>query len=55
VAPKTRRRLVVEQLEDRLTPSTTAVPWPNPGHLTLSFAPDGTSTGQLASTLFQLR
>jgi Matrixin len=53
VAPKTRRRLTVEQLEDRLTPSTTAVPWPNPGHLTLSFAPDGTSTGQLASTLFQ--
>jgi hypothetical protein len=53
VAPKTRRRLVVEQLEDRLTPSTTSVPWPNPGHLTLSFAPDGTSTGQLASTLFQ--
>jgi hypothetical protein len=53
VAPKTRRRLNVEQLEDRLTPTTTAVPWPNPGNLTLSFAPDGTSTGQLSSALFQ--
>jgi hypothetical protein len=40
-------------LEDRLTPATTAVPWPDPGHLTLSFAPDGTSTGQQASALFQ--
>lgn len=50
---KTRRRLKLEQLEDRLNPSTTAVPWPNPGHLTLSFAPDGTSTGQLSSSLFQ--
>jgi hypothetical protein len=53
VAPKTRRRLKLEQLEDRLTPSTTAVPWPDPGHMTLSFAPDGTSTGQLGSSLFQ--
>ena len=53
MAQKTRRRLFLEHLEDRLTPSTTAVPWPNPGHLTLSFAPDGTSTGQLSSTLFQ--
>jgi hypothetical protein len=53
VALRSRRRLLLEQLEDRLTPSTTAVPWPNPGHLTLSFAPDGTSTGQLSSTLFQ--
>ena len=53
VAPKTRRRLCLEQLEDRLTPTTTAVPWPNANHLTLSFAPDGTSTGQLSSSLFQ--
>ncbi len=52
MSPKTRRRLFLEQLEDRLTPSTTGVPWPVPGHLTLSFAPDGTSTGQQGSTLF---
>jgi hypothetical protein len=54
VAPKSRRRRPqLELLEDRLALSTTAVPWPNPGHLTLSFAPDGTSTGQQTSTLFQ--
>src|SRR5262249_5692944 len=53
VAPKSRRRFSLEQLEERLALSTTAVPWPNPGNLTLSFARDGTSTGQQASTLFQ--
>ncbi len=51
--PKTRRRLFLEPLEDRLTLSTTAVPWPDPGHLTLSFPRDGTSTGQQGSTLSQ--
>jgi hypothetical protein len=50
---KPRRRPFLELLEDRLALSTTAVPWPNPGNLTLSFAPDGTSTGQQASSLFQ--
>ncbi len=53
MSPKPRRRLFLEQLEDRLTPSTTAVPWPNPGHLTLSFPREGSSTGQQGSTLFQ--
>jgi len=49
------RRLVVEQLEDRLTPSSSiwGVPWPNPGHLTLSFVPDGTQAGLGTSNLFQ--
>jgi hypothetical protein len=47
------RQLVVEQLEDRLTPATYGIPWPNPGHLTLSFAPDGTQAGLGASNLFQ--
>ncbi len=44
--PKPSRRLVVEQLEDRLTMSTTSVPWPDPGHLTFSYVPDGTVVGQ---------
>ena len=39
-----RRRLVVEILEDRAVPATFGVPWNDPGHLTLSFAPDGTAT-----------
>lgn len=53
MALKSRRRFYLEQLEARLVLSTTAVPWPNPGNLTLSFVPDGTSTGQQTSTLFQ--
>jgi hypothetical protein len=49
-----RTRLVVERLEDRLTPATTwNVPWPDPGHLTLSFAPDGTDVGGTPNALFQ--
>src|SRR5438876_781461 len=36
----------VELLEDRLTPSNTGVPWPDPGHLRLSFVPDGAAVGQ---------
>jgi hypothetical protein len=34
-----------QQLEDRTLPHTTfGIPWADPGHLTLSFAPDGTAT-----------
>ena len=33
------------QLEDRAMPHTAfGIPWADPGHLTLSFAPDGTAT-----------
>jgi hypothetical protein len=46
-------RLVLEQLEDRLAPAIYGTPWPDPQHLTLSFAPDGTLGGVSASNLFQ--
>ncbi len=42
--PPPKRRLSVELLEDRLTP-TTGVPWYDAGSLSLSFLPDGTDTG----------
>jgi hypothetical protein len=48
-----RLRLNLEQLEDRLTPAMWGVPWPDPGHLTMSFVPDGTSVGGTPSVLFQ--
>ena len=37
-------RLAVAALEDRSLPTTWGIPWGDPGHLTLSFAPDGTAT-----------
>jgi hypothetical protein len=46
------RPLVVDRLEDRLTPSTTGVAWPDGSHLTLSFVPDGTKVGDSQSNLF---
>src|SRR6516164_6196523 len=46
------RRLALEVLEDRTAPAVFGVPWSDPTHLTLSFAPDGTSIGGQASTLF---
>jgi hypothetical protein len=48
-------RPIVERLEDRITPSSGiwGVPWPNPGHLTLSFVPDKTQAGLGTSNLFQ--
>lgn len=50
-----RTQLLVELLEDRLAPATFAVPWPDPQHLTLSFAPDGTQVvGGSPSQLFSL-
>ncbi len=50
----TRRSLIgcgFIQLEDRTLPSTFGVPWADPTRLTLSFAPDGTSTPVGASNL----
>jgi hypothetical protein len=48
-------RPTVERLEDRLTPSNSiwGTPWPNPGHLTLSFVRDGTQAGLGTSNLTQ--
>jgi hypothetical protein len=47
------RRLVVELLEGRLTPSTLGDPWLDPQHLTLSLVPDGTLAAGAPSTLFR--
>ncbi len=48
-----RQRLVLEFLEDRAVPATFGVPWSDPSHLTLSFAPDGTPIAGHTSSLFQ--
>src|SRR4051812_38222027 len=45
-----RPRLGVTRLEDRRTPAA-GNPWPDAGHLTLSFAPDGTDVGGAPSRL----
>jgi hypothetical protein len=47
-----RRPLNLEVLEDRTVPSTLSAVWPDPGHLTLSFAPDGTNASTGPSNLF---
>src|SRR5262245_60315926 len=48
-------RLSLTDLEPRYTPATWNSPWPDASHLTLSFAPDGTTVGgsvnQLAAAL----
>jgi hypothetical protein len=49
---KTRLRL--EFLEDRCVPATWGNPWPDPSHLTLSFAPDGTAVDNGTSSLFSM-
>ncbi len=46
-------RLALEALEHRLVPVTWGNPWPSAGPLTVSFVPDGTSTGGQPSNLFQ--
>jgi hypothetical protein len=51
---KPSRRLCLEQLEERCTPTTYNNPWPDPRHLTLSFAPDGTVMGSHANQLNSL-
>lgn len=45
--------LGVEQLESRDVPTLWGYAWPDPTHLTLSFAPDGTSVGGQSSNLHQ--
>jgi predicted Zn-dependent protease len=47
------RPLTLEVLEDRITPVTFGVAWPDPGHLTVSFAPDGTQAAGAPSSLFR--
>ena len=47
-----RSRLAVVPLEDRATPAQFNTPWPDPSHLTLSFAPDGTPALSAPSSLF---
>ncbi len=49
-----RRQLTIEPFEERLAPATFGVPWPDARHLTLSFAPDGTTVGDRTSELFRL-
>lgn len=53
--PRPRPRLGsgFEALESRDVPTAFGVPWADPGHLTLSFVPDGTPTPNGPSTLFQ--
>lgn len=48
---KNRRRLSVTPLEGRDVPASFGVPWADPTHLTLSFAPDGTSVSGVSSNL----
>src|SRR5262249_43589372 len=47
------RPLTMEVLEDRTLLTTYGVPWSDPRHITLSFAPDGTAISHYQSTLFQ--
>ncbi|HEY2784247.1 MAG TPA: matrixin family metalloprotease [Fimbriiglobus sp.] len=42
------------QLEDRAVPTAFGIPWADPGHLTVSFAPDGTTTPRGPSDLAAL-
>ena len=53
-ARRNRPALRVDRLEDRTTPAVWGNPWPDPGHMTLSFAPDGTAIGGSPSSLFSL-
>jgi hypothetical protein len=46
-------RPTVEPLEDRCVPANFGLPWLDPRHLTLSFAPDGMSIDGQPSSLFQ--
>jgi hypothetical protein len=50
---KRLRILMLEVLEDRTAPALYGVPWSDPRHLTLSFAPDGTQIAGHTSNLFQ--
>jgi len=48
-----QRRLLLESLEERAVPAAFGIPWSDPGHITISFAPDGTRIAGHASMLFQ--
>ena len=45
-------RPALEPLEGRCVPAQFGVPWSDPGHLTISFAPDGTDIAGRPSDLF---
>jgi Matrixin len=47
------RSLIFEYLESRIVRAAIGLPWRDPLHLTLSFAPDGTSIAGNSSGLFQ--
>jgi hypothetical protein len=47
-----RPRLGVEVLADRCLPTMFGIPWADPNHLTLSFAPDGTATPYGPNSLY---
>ena len=49
----TSRPLTFEKLESRIVRAAVGLPWRDPLHLTLSFAPDGTSIAGDSSVLFQ--
>src|SRR5438874_7189911 len=46
-------KLALQSLEDRSLPAVFGIPWADPEHLTISFAPDGTMVNGAASNLFQ--
>ncbi len=55
IKSKYRRRALAwggERLEERWTPAQFGIPWPDPGHLTVSFVPDGTAAAVEQSDLF---
>src|SRR5262245_36417762 len=47
------RPLMLERLDDRVVPAFIGLAWPDPEHLTLSFAPDGTDVAGQPSHLLQ--
>src|SRR5262249_12784129 len=46
------QKLALQYLEDRIVPATFGIPWEDPTHLSISFAPDGTSIAGHQSALF---
>lgn len=48
-----RHRPTLDRLEDRTVPALFGIPWYDPSHLSLSFAPDGTAIAGHESELFQ--
>src|ERR1700679_415446 len=47
------RMLIFDELEVRMLRAAVSLPWMDPEHLTLSFAPDGTMIDGAPSQLFQ--